>query len=248
MKDITMKKNLISLIVTISIVTACAISNPTPALDPGAIQTSAVSTVWAAANQTSTANAPTNTPIPTATSTPLPTPLIFNGQGDYVLDFDKWGHEPAILRLKNIGAGNFTVWNYGKDGNKINLLANTIGNYEGFLPLDFLDNEYTTRLEIKSDGQWAVEILPLAPQYLHSLELPGIYKGNGDDVVFIREPDIAKFNCQISGNFAVWAYGDNGRDLVLYQMAPYSGTVVLKKDTVILVVNAPGTWSVDISK
>lgn len=249
-----MKKNLIILVIVILFITACSTSNTPPTQDIGAIQTSALNTAWAAANLTSTANAPTNTPlptntpIPTVTSTPVPAPLIFNGQGDYVLDFNKWNDDPAVLHLKNIGSGNFAVWNYGKDGIKIDLLANTIGNYEGFLPLDFLKNEDTTRLEIKSDGQWTVEILPFAPQYLHMFDIPGIYNGNGDDVIFIKEPDIAKFDCQFKGNFAVWSYGGTSRDLVVNEIAPYSGTVVLRKDTVILIVKAPGAWSVDISK
>lgn len=231
-----------------------------PMVDTGAVQTAAVNTLMAGINQTLTASAPTNTPqptttpqptktpIPTSTNTPVPTPLSFSGQGDNVIEIDKWD-DPALLHIKNAGYGNFAVWNYGKDGNKIDLLVNTIGNYEGYLPLDFLVSEQTTRLEIKSDGQWQVNIYPFDIQYLHVLELPGKYNGYGDDVVVIRkEPDLATFDCQVYGNFAVWAYGASGRDLVVNEIAPYSGKVILSKDTFILVVTAPGAWSMDISK
>jgi hypothetical protein len=249
-----MRKNLLLLGILLVLLSACGAnkSMPTP-VDISALQTAAVQTVFAGANQTATANAPTNTPqptdtpIPTPTNTPLPNPLAFNGQGDNILDINKW-NDAGLLHIKNTGYGNFAVWNYDKDGNKIDLLVNTIGNYEGYLPLDFVDGEQTTRLEIKSDGQWAIEIYPFDIQYLHVLDLPGKYNGNGDDVLVIRkDPDIAQFDCQISGNFAVWAYGASGRDLVVNEIAPYNGKVILNKDAYILVVTAPGAWSVEIS-
>jgi len=251
-----MKNKVLLLVIVLVLLSACGPNEPPPTptpIDVSALQTAAVQTVVAGVNQTATASAPTNTPkptnthIPTPTNTPLPNPLTFIGQGDNILDFDKW-NDPALLHIKNIGYGNFAVWNYDKDGNKIDLLVNTIGNYEGYLPLDFLDGEQTTRLEIKADGQWVVEIYPFDIQYLHVLDLPGKYNGSGDDVLVIRKnPDIAQFDCQISGNFAVWAYGASGRDLVVNEIAPYSGKVILSKDAFILVVKAPGAWSVEIS-
>lgn len=248
-----MKKSMILLMV-ILIVGCTPKPTPLPTPDVNSISTQIAGTMIAGAIQTQQANAPTSTPkptetpIPTPTNTPPPTPLTFNGQGDNVVDFNKW-NGLAFLHIKNVGNGNFAVWNYDKDGNKIDLLVNTIGNYEGYLPLDFLDNEHTTRLEINSDGQWIVEIYPLDIQYLHVLDLPGKYTGNGDDVLVIRKnPDIAVFDCQIQGNFAVWAYGStSGRDLVVNKIAPYNGKVILNNDTVILVVKAPGAWSVEIS-
>jgi len=250
-----MKKIIVLFGLVLVLLSACGAKEPTATpVDVSALQTSVVQTVVAGANKTATANAPTrtpkptNTPVPTPTNTPLPNPLNFNGQGDNIIDFEKWD-APAVLHIKNTGGGNFAVWNYDKNGNKIDLLVNTIGSYEGYLPLDFLDKERTTRLEIKSDGQWTVEIYPLDIQYLHVLDLPGKYNGNGDDVLVIRKnPDIAQFDCQISGNFAVWAYGASGRDLVVNEIAPYSGRVILSKDTFILVITAPGSWSVEISK
>ena len=253
-------KKVITLIGTLLVfLTSCGtntsnLPTATP-IDVSALQTAAVQTVMADANKTATAKAPTNTPKPTKTpistptNTPVPEPLIFNGQGDDIIDFKKWNAEPALLHIKNTGYANFAVFNYDKDGNKIDLLVNTIGNYEGYLPLDFLDNEQTARFEIKSDGQWVVEIYPFDIQYLHVLDIPGKYNGNGDDVIVIRKnPDIATFDCQVSGNFAVWAYGSNGRDLVVNEISPYSGKVILKKDSFLLVVTAPGAWSVEISK
>jgi hypothetical protein len=252
-----MKKSIALFGVLLILVTACGagsskLPTATP-IDVSALQTVAVQTVMAGVNQTATANAPTSTPkptetpIPTATNTPLPDPLTFNGQGDDIVDFNKWS-DPALLHIKNTGYSNFAVWNYDKDGNKIGLLVNTIGSYEGYLPLDFLDKEHSSRLEIKSDGQWVVEIYPFDIQYLHTLDIPGKYTGNGDDVLVIRKnPDIAVFDCQISGNFAVWSYGASGRDLVVNEIAPYNGKVILNKDTFLLIVKAPGIWSAEIS-
>ena len=125
-----MKTNFVLIFILSAFLTACGSSKPIPpTIDVSAIKTQAYETALASYNQTATANAPTNTPkptntpIPTPTITPLPNPLTFNGQGDNIIDFDKW-NDPALLHIKNIGYRNFAVWNYDKDGNKIDLLVN----------------------------------------------------------------------------------------------------------------------------
>jgi hypothetical protein len=189
---------------------------------------------------------PTDTLLPTATSTPLPQPLHFTGQGDYVLDFSKWDGN-AILDVKYTGGGNFAIWSYNAAGEKLDLLVNTIGSYAGKLPLDFLSTDTTTRLQITSSGKWDITISPISPDTVNKAATPGSYKGTGDDVVsFVGQPGTATFNCQIRGNFAVWSYStSSGKDLIVNKIAPYSGMVVLPSGTFMIVVKAPGPWSLD---
>jgi hypothetical protein len=191
---------------------------------------------------------PTETPMPTATSTPLPQPISLTGSGDSIVEVSKWDGA-AIMHAKYASGGNFALINYGQNNNKLDLLVNTIGAYEGTVPIDFMDGEKTTRLEVKASGPWELLISPLASAKIY--DLPTVIAGIGDDVVFIRggNADIIKAdNSQGNGNFAVWAYSKStGRDLTFNEIAPYTGTALLSPDTFLLTIKAEGNWSLDIS-
>jgi hypothetical protein len=188
---------------------------------------------------------PTNTPPPTSTNTPLPEPIVFSGSGDNVVEVQKWSG-PAILRISYAGSSNFVVWNYGADGEKIDLLVNTIGTYEGTRPLDFLDSEFTTRLQIESSGQWEITILPLIQ--VRTELVPGTFTGNGDDVVYLDgSPDLLKIDASTAkSNFVIWGFGQV-RDLLVNEIAPYDGVVIVGSGIFILAIEAEGDWSIEVT-
>jgi hypothetical protein len=247
-------KKIICVLVFVLLLCACAPATPiAPTVDIGAIQTSAVETAVAGANQTETAraptatNLPTSTPIPTSTNTPEPQPIVLTGTGDNIVDVKK-SEEPALLKAKYTGSSNFIVTNYGSDGEKIDLLINTIGSYDGVVPLDFLKGEQTARFEVKASGPWELQILPFSKA--RKFAVPTTITGTGDDVFIIGggKPDLLKVDAsKASRNFVVWAYGDSGRDLIVNEIAPYTGTVVVASSTILLVVTATGAWSLDLS-
>jgi len=189
---------------------------------------------------------PTNTPRPSATPTQPPEPIVLSGVGDSVADLEKWAG-PALAHITYTGGSNFAVWNYGPDGEKIDLLVNTIGAYDGTRPIDFLEDEDTVRFEVKSSGEWVMQVLPLSD--VRRETIPGIFKGVGDDVVFLSggTPDLLKADASSAqSNFAIWAFGD-GRDLLINEIAPYIGTVVMPSGMFLLVVVAQGNWTMEAS-
>jgi len=195
----------------------------------------------------------TNTPIPSDTPVPtqVPEPVIFEGSGDDIVDIGKiWTTNfGAVAFLHIVGPSvydNFIVYSYDMDGNKIDLLVNTIGYYNGYLLL----LSPVSRLEISSGGAWTVEALPFIPEYTHFLEVPGTYNGNGDDVILLKgSPDLAKFDATEYDNFIVYSHTSFGRkDLLINEIGPYSGTKILPNTTFILEVKASGAWSVEITE
>lgn len=196
---------------------------------------------------------PTNTPRPTATFTPEPEPIVLSGTGDSVVDVEKWD-SAAIARINNNGGGNFIVQNYNANGEQIELLVNTIGNYEGVVLLDILESQLTTRFEIKSSGQWEIEVLPL--EQARSGDYPGIFEGNGDDVLLLfgtGKPDLLKVDAsQAEANFIVFGFGSK-RDLLVNEIAPYTGVVILPGNlpttngVLILAITATGNWSLEVT-
>lgn len=189
---------------------------------------------------------PTDTPEPTATSVPEQ-PITLTGTGDAVVDFDKW-NGPALMRVTHKGFRNFILRNYPAGSNDYyDLLVNTIGSYQGVLPLDFRDSERTGRLIINADGQWEVLIDPL--DTIKYLTVPGTYQSVGDDVVGLngRMPDLLQIDASFaSSNFVVEAI-TGVRELLVNEIAPYTGTVMLSDNTSILIVTASGPWSIEVT-
>lgn len=210
---------------------------PTSTLPPGPTDTPAPSET----------PLPTDTPPPTETSTPAPEPIVLTGSGDSVVDVVK-GSYPAIMRATYSSGGNFVITNYDANNERLDLLINEIGAYTGTVPLDFLINETTARLEIKASGPWEVQILPLT-EARHA-SIPDEVKGIGDDVIYLDggSPDTVNADASLgSGNFVLHSYSDSGVDLVFNEIAPYIGTALLDRSTFLIVVHATGSWSLQIT-
>lgn len=190
---------------------------------------------------------PTNTPPPTATATQERKPIVLTGEMDDVVDFDKW-EGPAIARINYVGSRNFVVRNYGANNDRYNLLVNTIGQYIGTVPIDFLDREHTVRFEIKASGSWEIIVLPLSEARTESV--PGVFSGSGDDVIILigSEPDLMIVDGSLAkSNFIIRAYGSR-RQLAVNEIAPYTGTVILDSETLLLeIIEGGGEWTLTIT-
>jgi LysM repeat protein len=189
---------------------------------------------------------PSFTPAPTDTTTPTPQPLIFKGKGTSVVDLKKWPG-PALLKISYKGSSNFVIYNYDSKGQKIDLLVNTIGNYEGTRPIDFRDGEESARLQIKSSGSWEISVLPLesAPAY----DIPGIAKGKGDDVFAIRNrnADLAKIHYTGDSNFVVFSYSPSGIDLLVNEIGAYDGIQIVPESAFLFEIRASGPWEIEFN-
>lgn len=197
-------------------------------------------------------NAPTaantETPLPAETPTAIATmaPVTLQGSGDNVVEVPAHS-APYIAKVTYNGEGNFAVLNVDGSGNHMDLLINTIGSYQGTVPIDFLAEEQTSRFEITASGPWQIDLQPLS--MARHENIPGIIQGNSDDVIIFNSgvPDLLKADASSgSGNFAIWEYGEF-RDLIINEIAPYSGTVAMGNDTSLIVVTATGPWSLEIT-
>jgi len=249
-------------VLTLSVLTvalACSLSSVLSSNDQttqepseSQIQTAAVELLTAAVTSVSpslpTETIPPPTEIPTTQPATLSEPIVITGNGDRVVDVQK-GIEPAIIQITgNAGGRYFGVTNYGSDNQQIDLLVNTTDVYDGFRPLDFYDDDHTTRLQIEAVGDWKIEILPLLAARV--LSVPGNIQGSGDDVFLLTgaNPDLANITGNSGGRyFGVFSYGLSGGDLLVNTTDPYDGTVIVDRDSLVIEVQAIGTWSIDIS-
>ena len=232
-------------------------STPAAPVDTNAIYTSAVQTAFAPMTETANAKpVSTSTPVSTATlaatDTPIPptattAPIILQGTGDSVVAVQK-NNGAAIMKVGYQGGSNFAIENYDDNNTQIDLLVNTIGSYQGTLPLDFLSDEHTARFQITASGPWKIQILPLTA--IRHAHIPGQIQGTGDDVIYLdgKNPDTLVADAsKARDNFVVYSYGDNGRGLAINKIAPYTGTVMLDQSAFMISVNASGSWTLSIT-
>ena len=186
-------------------------------------QTQAAIPVAAPTNKPTLAPISTDTPAATDTTlppTPTTAPIDLKGSGDSVVNVQK-NDQPAIAKIVHHGNGNFAIQNYDNNNTQIDLLVNTIGSYQGTVPLDFMHGEHTARFQVTASGPWEIQILPLSD--VRHASIPGQIQGNGDDVMYLNgnNPDTLVADAsQASDNFVVYSYSDNGRDSLIKVSIP----------------------------
>jgi hypothetical protein len=230
------------------LITSCAQTvSPTPTLLPST-QTSTQTLEPTETPKSTNTPKPTNTPHPTPNITPMPKAIHVSGTGDEAVDIEKW-EGPAVIYITNNtyrDESDFIVRSYGPDGEEIDLLANTTGKYEVACPMDFTEGELTTRLQIESSGEWLIQIFPL-PEF-RTVEAPGTIEGWGDEYIFLMgEPDLLKIDAtKAKSKFVVWKIG-RGIYRIVDEIAPYEVTVVAGEGTFMLIIEAEGEWSIEVT-
>lgn len=234
---------LTAMILIAPVVVACAQTVVTPSVD--AIQTAIAQTLSA---QPTNTLPPSATPPPPPTVTPEPVPIHLSGSGDDVIDLERPA-SAALVHISGNAAGGhlLAVTAYGANEELIDLLVNTNDPYEGVRPLDFFQDQHTTRLEVKATGEWTIDITNLNEG--QRFEVPGEIIGSGDEVLILtgKPPDVAT----IEGNeaakeFSVTSFAPTVKQLVKTTQ-PYNGKVLLDPQAKILVIKAQGPWKINIT-
>jgi hypothetical protein len=239
---------------------ACGETTPAPPVSPSPSATT---------GPTPTA-APTATPVPTSTPrptvTPSPTdtpepplePVTLTGTGDSVVDVGDWQCAPSLAHITgNASSRYFAVENFDAGGEQLELLVNTTDAYDGTRPLDWMDDECTTRFQVTAAGDWSITLLPITPipeVLAHSLAVPGTYSGDGDDVILLiggGTPDLANVSGNEAGRYfalMAWTKRRGSDSLLINTTDPsYRGTVILDETTMMLEIVATGPWTVEVT-
>ena len=206
----------------------------------------AVSPATSTVEPTSTVQ-PTLTAPPSPTATPAREPIVHAGRGDSIFYPQKW-IGPAVVRIGYDGAGPLVVWTQDDNAEREDMLVTVAGPYHGSSVIDVLGSQRILRFEVRTADAWTIEVRPLSAA-LH-LTIPGAIQGTGDDVVVLDgafAPDLLTVDASTSiGDFSVFAYGAQG-DQVIGAVAPYAGTVSIRRDTTVLAVKSSGPWRLEIT-
>ena len=166
-------------------------------------------------------------------------PVTVEGSGDDVVDVPVVADVPLVATFEHTGSRNFAVESYGDAGDRINLMVNTIGTYEGTVPYNFESSP--AELDITADGAWTVTISALVEQPA----LTDAFEGSGDDVLWLQTDGRLSATHDGERNFALRSWGER-RDLLVNEIGPYDGTVRLGSGGLALEITADGNWMVDV--
>jgi hypothetical protein len=192
----------------------------------------------------------TTQPAPT-TAAPPPPPVApatqtrtYSGRGAKTLRITKTADEAVLATIAHRGSANFVVTTVDAQGQQIDLLVNTIGNYAGTRLVDALEGQQTAALKIEADGAWTVTTKSTASA--RQWNGAAILTGRGDDVINIQDAfsnlDSLRATHQGEANFIVTAYGDS-RELLVNDIGTYSGEHLVPNGTILLVIDADGRWT-----
>lgn len=164
-------------------------------------------------------------------------PVVLEGSGDDVIDVPVITDSIIVATFTHQGSSNFSIVSYNESGERISLLVNEIGSYQGTVPFNF--SEAPAELEISANGAWTVTLSDLLEQPVYDGSL---LTGSGDEVLLVTT-DSSRLAAAHSGssNFVITGWGDR-RDLLVNEIGSYDGTVRLGNALALEVV-ADGEWT-----
>jgi len=189
-----------------------------------------------------------------AASTVEPATISISGVGQQASQMFTLTEGLSIFTMKHSGSSNFIVWLLDHNGNKVELLANVIGDFNGAKAVGIsTSGDYI--LDITAHGPWTVDITQPRPQTAQSVPVSLIGKGQQVSQFFTLTPGLARFKLVHDGerNFIVWLLDLKGNKLEL--LANEIGKFDRSKATGIndggiycIDINADGDWKIDISQ
>lgn len=174
-------------------------------------------------------------------------PQSFSGTGSEVVMLDPLGEDVFYATVTHDGSSNIALWTVDENGQDIDLLVNEIGGYDGEVALNF--GEDPAALRIEADGAWSIDLVHLAEAPRWDGE--GVYEDRGDSVLIVDgvADGLTPVTLTHDGesNFAIWAWGESYLDLIVNDIGAYEGTTLLPDGSLVLQVDADGTWTISPS-
>lgn len=171
-------------------------------------------------------------------------PQSFSGTGSEVVMLEPLGEDVFYAAVTHDGSSNIALWSVDENGQDIDLLVNEIGGYEGEVALNF--GEDPAALRIEADGAWTIDLVPLAEAPRWDGE--GVYEDSGDSVLIVDGVAGGLTSVTLThdgeSNFAIWAWGESYPDLIVNDIGAYDGTTLLPDGSLVLQVDADGTWTI----
>lgn len=184
--------------------------------------------------------------------TPEPQPIELSGIGQQATQRFTLEDGLSIFRMTHSGTSNFSIWLLDSNGEKVELLVNETGTFNGAKAVG-ISKRGEHVLDISADGQWTVKIEQPRPTMADSK--PKIFTGVGQSVSpFIKlDKGLTVFKLKHTGksNFATWLMDENGNreELLVNETGGFDGSkaVGIRQSGIYLMdISADGEWSISV--
>ena len=177
------------------------------------------------------------------TPRPIPESVVYEGSGDSVIEVVPPDDLYVFKITGNSEEDHFAVKSYDSYGERSELLVNTTDPHDGISMDASFD---VSMLEITASGDWRIEIASMYAMDI--IEQGQTYSGCGDSVLLVRS---SGKTATITGNaseshFAVKSYGEYF-DVLVNEVDPYEGTVMLEFAPLIFQITAVGDWTITLN-
>ena len=158
----------------------------------------------------------------------------------------------SIFKMTHSGTSNFSITLMDSDGQRVGLLVNEIGKFDGAKAIEIVQKgEFV--LDISANGEWTVKIEQLRPMTADIK--PKTFIGIGQQVSpFVKlDKGLTTFKLKHTGksNFAVLLMDKKGNreELLVNEIGDFDGSKAVgisKSDLYLLDISADGEWSITI--
>jgi hypothetical protein len=198
------------------------------------------------------------TPEPTPTPTPVPfEPIVFSGAGPDVVALDDPIADPLLVTLTHSGSSNFQVSLLDANGERVESLANEIGQWAGTLPVNLRVGDSFAFIEINADGPWEITFDEITSAPTLATDAGSRHDGVGSEVlIFVTDgPAVVAFDCPTcDSNIFISAIGDRSDSLEnAIGEGGFQGRYVVPNGTFLLQIEAragfqtpPPPWTLTV--
>lgn len=181
-----------------------------------------------------------------------PGPIILTGNGQEATEKFKLENGLSIFYMQHDGTSNFAIWLLDNSGDRIDLLVNAIGSFDGSKAVG-INNPGDYVLDILADGNWNINIEQPRPKT--STPIPKVLIGRGQKAteMFYLNTGLVRFKMKHDGssNFAIWLLDNKGNriDLLVNQIGTFDGSKALgitQSGVYLLDILAGGNWEISI--
>lgn len=160
--------------------------------------------------------------------------------------FEDLGPDLVVATITHDGGSNFSVNSLNEHGDHMELLVNTVGPYEGTVPLNLTGNPAS--LEIMTSGNWTVTTAPLSTVPVWDGEAPLEGEGSQTIVVDGVGDDSTQFTftyvASQSSNFIVRAMDQEQQRGLVNELGEVTTTSPIPAWALVLVITSEGTWTI----
>lgn len=183
---------------------------------------------------------------------PEPAPIELSGTSQQATQKFTLEIGLSIFKMTHAGTSNFAITLMDSDGQRIELLVNEIGKFDGAKAVGIAKNgEYI--LDVSANGKWTVKIEQPRPTTAESK--PKTFTGTGQQVSpFVKlDKGLTTFKLKHTGksNFAVLLMDKNGNreELLVNEIGDFDGSKavgVSRSGIYLLDISADGAWTISV--